>query len=136
MIELLMDVTFVVDICLNFFTAYVKTEECLLVIDRKVAPSKMGQPNLCALSSRFRRPQLIANNYLKKWFPIDVAGSLPMDLVFFIIDVVNGEASIGGCGGDSWRVDLNPRNSLKSPVRCIVVLCRRRRWRHLLLAVG
>ena len=72
-----MDVVFIIDIVLSFNTAYVKTGECILVVDRKE----------------------IARNYLKLWFPIDVAGSLPMDLILFIIDVAQGNVNIGG-GGD------------------------------------
>ena len=74
MIELVMDVVFIIDIVLSFNTAYVKTGECILVVDRKE----------------------IARNYLKLWFPIDVAGSLPMDLILFIIDVAQGNVNIGG----------------------------------------
>ena len=77
MLELLMDIVFIIDIVLSFNTAYVKAGECILVIDRKE----------------------IARNYLKFWFPIDVAGSLPMDLILFFIDLARGNSSFGGGGG-------------------------------------
>lgn len=72
-----MDVVFVLDIILAFFTAYVNTDQCLLITDRKE----------------------IAKNYLRRWFFIDVAGSLPMDFVFFMMDVANGKFSVGGGEG-------------------------------------
>jgi len=84
-IELIMDVVFVVDIILNFFTAYVNTEQCLLVINRRK----------------------IAQNYLRNWFAIDVSGSLPMDFIFFMIDVANGSVNVaGGSGGDTANLAL------------------------------
>ena len=69
-LEISMDVVFLVDIALNFRTAVI--EEGRLILDKKG----------------------IARHYFSKWFPVDLAGSLPWEITFRIITLVG--SSSGG----------------------------------------
>ena len=66
--EMVVDLTFLVDILLNFRTAYVEPEGAVLVVDKKK----------------------IASKYASKWLPIDVCGSIPWEIIFFFVGIANG----------------------------------------------
>ena len=68
--DTVVDFFFLFDIALNFRTAFYITDERssqVLITD----------------------PKLIMKNYLKSWFFLDIAGSLPLDLILFIIEEFN-----------------------------------------------
>ena len=69
-LELTMDVVFLVDIALNFRTAVVA--DAVLIVDKKQ----------------------IARHYMSKWFPIDLAGSLPWEIVFRIVQAAGHSAGV------------------------------------------
>lgn len=75
-LELVMDVLFVLDIILNFNTAIVKDAQ--LVINKRT----------------------IARHYSSKWLPIDAAASVPWEIIFLIVDSVNGGDGRGDGGSD------------------------------------
>ena len=76
-LELVMDIVFIIDIGLNFRTAYIEHAE--LVVDRK----------------------RIVRKYLSKWFAIDLIGSIPWEIIFRII-----RATSDGDAGSAQVVTL------------------------------
>lgn len=70
--DTVVDFFFLIDICLNFRTAYYITDERaaqVMIFD----------------------PKLIARNYVQSWFFFDIAGSLPLDLILYIIESSNAD---------------------------------------------
>lgn len=79
-LDLLMDVLFLVDVCLNFFTAFVK--DGVLVIDL---------------------PQ-IRSHYLRTWFPIDAVASIPWEVCSLAMNGGYAGLAAGADGGGSRDV--------------------------------
>eukprot|EP00327_Prymnesium_parvum_P039213 CAMPEP_0195655000 /NCGR_PEP_ID=MMETSP0815-20121206/34218_1 /TAXON_ID=97485 /ORGANISM="Prymnesium parvum, Strain Texoma1" /LENGTH=121 /DNA_ID=CAMNT_0040799245 /DNA_START=27 /DNA_END=389 /DNA_ORIENTATION=- len=67
--EYAMDFIFMFDIVLNFRTAYV--QDAMLVVDRR----------------------LIRLNYMRRWFPIDLIGSFPLDLFLRLFNSAGNSTS-------------------------------------------
>ena len=76
-LELLMDVLFMIDIGINFRTAYVVDAE--LIVSRS----------------------MIVRRYLSRWFAIDFAASIPWEIIFRIIEASGGTALRSAAGGGS-----------------------------------
>ena len=75
-VEIFIDVVFLIDIVLNFNTAVVR--DSILIIDKKA----------------------IASKYAKRWLAIDAASSVPWEVIFLIIEASNGSQSNGADGSD------------------------------------
>lgn len=75
--DLVIDFTFMFDLCLNFFTA-------VFVQDT------FGEPHLSG------RMDVIAREYLKSWFAIDLLSSFPIDVIVSLaVEGCPGEKSLG-----------------------------------------
>ena len=70
------DIVFMIDILMNFFTGYVRDLDATLITDHR----------------------LIASNYLRGWFAIDLAGSVPWTIVGLLMSAAGGSLT-GGAGG-------------------------------------
>ena len=77
--EIAMDVIFILDIGLNFRTAFV--EDAVLIVDK----------------------QRIMRKYARKRLAIDVVGSIPWEIIFAIVGLAGG---LGRGGGDSDVTEL------------------------------
>ena len=74
-LEICLDVLFIVDICLNFRTAYVQSS--FLVVDRRA----------------------IRRNYVRHWLMVDAASSVPWEVIFLVLRAATRRS--GGCEGDN-----------------------------------
>ena len=75
-VEIFIDIVFLIDIVLNFNTAVLR--DSILLIDKKA----------------------IARHYAKRWLSIDAASSVPWEVIFLIIEASNGSQSNGADGSD------------------------------------
>jgi hypothetical protein len=76
-VDLVADVVFVIDVVLNFLTAYVRDSDATLVTDRS----------------------LITRNYLGGWFSIDAAGSVPWEIIGLVVEASGGSLTGSQAGG-------------------------------------
>ena len=86
-VEALIDILFVLDLCQNFFTAVYITD------------AKTGDTYLSS------RMVTIAKSYLAGWFWVDFVSSVPIDLVMSI--------SVHGCVGNRAAVLPTPKGRLR-----------------------
>jgi len=91
-IDLAGDAIFMIDILINFSTAYVRTIDATLVVDRVS----------------------IRKNYLTGWFPIDMAGSIPFELISLCAQA-SGSSLFGGGGGGADTGSVQIIKILKVP---------------------